>query len=368
MTTRPTSSFNHALNGFRGLCALLVFFYHSGNAGVISTVELGATTDFLWTSLRYGVEMFFMISGYVILGSLARHASISEFLAERFVRIYSPWVPALVAVSLVCALFRAKMFAQVNASEGIELFLINLLLLPPLVPTPLVHRGSWSLTYEWVFYLAAAGAAVLLRRPDGARSWAFGLWLVLCASFVCLFPRATYFLSGVLVFVFADWFERRRHWLRFPALSMLLFLVAWRFTDVDRAELSITYLDFLRDYRWAAAVLAFVASLHMFACVVYRSSRQLAFLESRAFQFLGNISYSFYLWHALVMSVVKRIVTPYVVPHTGVALGFAIFLAVSGVIAVAISWASATLFEIRLARSAQRFRADVDELQSSRAA
>jgi peptidoglycan/LPS O-acetylase OafA/YrhL len=367
MTTSTPSSFNRALNGYRGFCALLVFIYHAGNAGVISTIELGAATDYVWTSLRYGVEMFFMISGYVILGSLLRHASVAEFLKDRAIRIYSPWVPALATVSLVCAVFQAKMFAHVNASEGIGLFLVNLLLLPPFVPTPLVHRGSWSLSYEWVFYLAAAAISLLLRRPGSEQRWTLGVWAVLCGLFVCLFPRATFFLTGVLVFIHADCFERRRHWLRAPLVSMLVFLVAWRFTDVDEAELTITYFDFLRDARWVAALVAFLASLHMFASVVYRSSRQLGFLDSPAFQFFGNVSYSFYLWHTLVMSVVKRIVTPYVVPHIGAPLGFVVFVVASFVLALAISWASWTVFEVRLARAAQRYRTGWKELQSSRA-
>jgi peptidoglycan/LPS O-acetylase OafA/YrhL len=180
-----------------------------------------------------------------------------------------------------------------------------------------------------------------------------------------MFPRATFFVTGVLVFLYGDWFERRRQWLRFPWLSMLLFLVAWRFTEVDEAALSITYLDFLRDYRWLAALVAFIASLHMFASVAFHGSRQLAFLDSRAFQLIGNVSYSFYLWHTLVMSVVKRIVTPYVVPHVGLALGFCIFVAVSGVVSLALSWASWTLFEVHVAKAVHRFRTNLKPLQSS---
>lgn len=372
MNQRTASSFNQSLHGYRGFCALLVFLFHSGNAGVISTAELGFGADFLWTSLRYGVEMFFMISGYVILASLLRHASIAEFLSERVIRIYAPWVPALVAVSVVCAAFHAKTFAHVSVSEGIGLFLVNLSLLPPLVTAPLIHRGSWSLTYEWVFYLAAAITIALLRRPQrgqrGQRGqrWTIWLWLALSAAFVGMFPRATFFLTGVLVFLQRDWFERRRHWLRFPVLSMLVFLVAWRYTEVDEAELTITYLDFLSDGRWVAALVAFLASLHMFASVVHRESRQLGFLDSRFFQFFGTISYSFYLWHALVMSLVKRVVTPYLVPHIGLALGFTVFVVASALLSLAVSWASWRIFEVHLARAMHRMRASTKERPSTR--
>ncbi|HET8936708.1 MAG TPA: acyltransferase [Polyangiales bacterium] len=362
------SSFNRALNGYRGFCALLVFVFHAGNAGVISTAELGVIPDFVWTSLRYGVEMFFMISGYVILGSLLRHASIGQFLSDRFIRIYSAWLPALVSVSLVCALFNAKMFQGMIAPERFRLFLANLLLLPPFVPLPLVHRGSWSLSYEWVFYFTAAVGAALQRQRAGEGRWVTGIYLLLAATFVFLFPRSTFFLTGVVVFMNAEWFERRRQWLQMPLLSMFVFLIAWRFTTVDEAELTITYWDFLGDYRWLAAIVAFVASLHMFACVVYRSSRQFSFLDSRVFQFLGRISYSFYLWHTLVMSVIKRLVTPFVVPHVGVGIGFSVFVLASGAVSLAISWLSWTLFEVRMAQAAQRIVSAMKAPQRSRAA
>jgi peptidoglycan/LPS O-acetylase OafA/YrhL len=352
-----SSGFNRSLNGYRGFCALLVFLFHAGNAGVISTVALGVVPDFLWTSLRYGVEMFFMISGYVILSSLLRHASLVQFLTDRFIRIYSAWMPALVSISIACAAFNAKMFEGLSAPEGFRLFFANLLLLPPFASVPLVHWGSWSLTYEWVFYFAAAIGAMLLRRRAGEARWTIGLYVLLTASFVCLFPRSTFFLTGVVVFTNASWFERAntRQWLRLPLLSMLVFLIAWRFTQVDKAQLTITYLDFLRDYRWIAAAIAFISSLHMFASLVYRSSRQFAFLDSRFFQFFGSISYSFYLWHALVMSMVKRIVTPYLVPHVGAALGFSVFIVASFAVSIAASWLSWTLFEVRMAGVARRF-------------
>src|ERR1700728_806660 len=159
--------FNPSLNGYRGFCALLVFGFHLGSAGVVALphgtwLEDGMRE--LWTSLAYGVEMFFMISGFVILGSLLRHATLRGFLQDRFVRIYSAWIPALMAVTAVCVVLHMKMFAGASVSVGLGIFLANLFLLPPLLPFPLVHQGSWSLSYEWVFYLSAVTGLWLVRR------------------------------------------------------------------------------------------------------------------------------------------------------------------------------------------------------------
>lgn len=348
--------FNTALNGYRGLCALLVFFFHLGSAGVVQWPGGSAVADGLgavWMSFKYGVEMFFMISGYVILGSLLRHATVRGFLQDRAIRIFSAWIPALLAVTAVCLVFRMKVFADITPLEGFGLFIANLFLLPPIVHIPMIHQVSWSLSYEWVFYLVAA-LSVFLYRHSPPRRLLTACGFALGALFIVLFPRSLYFVTGVLVFRHRDWFARHRQWLRFPLLSLLLFLVAWHATGADKAHLNDTLIDYAQDGRWVAAVVAFLASLHAFACITLNTSVQTAFLTSRLFQFLGNISYSFYLWHALVMSLVKRVVIAYVVPDLGSAVGLVMFGVVSMAISIPVSWASWRLFEGALAQRARK--------------
>ncbi len=351
--TTPTTEFNYSLNGYRGLCAMLVFVFHVGSAGVVQwpfggTPMKDAGYQF-WASLSYGVDMFFMISGFVILGSLVRHSSVGGFLRDRVVRIFSAWVPTLIAVTAICVAFQMKIFAEVTPFEAVWIFMANLFLLPPLVPLPMIHFASWSLSYEWVFYLtAAAGAFAYKRWPN--TPWSTAAWAIPATLFVCLFPRALYFVTGVLVFKYRDWFVQQSRWLKFPVVSLIVFLVAWRATGVGKAHLNDTLIDYLFDGRWIFAVIAFIASLHMFASVCLNASRQFAFLTGATFQFLGNISYSFYLWHALVMSVTKRIVNAFVTPEFGVTTGFIVFIVSSLAIAIPVSWASWQIFEVRLAK------------------
>ena len=361
--TPVKADFNTALNGYRGLCALLVYVYHCGSAGVVAWPSGSMLADggaWLWSACRYGVEMFFMISGFVILGSLLRHATLGGFLWDRFVRIFSAWAPTLLVVTAICLYFKLRYFVDASALQTTGLVLANLLLLPPFLPLPLVHPVSWSLSYEWVFYLTAAAALVLMRRGRGPRSgqspalWAVPLWVSWAALFICLYPRALFFVTGVLVFQYREWFARRRRWLCAPLLSLLLFLVAWRFTGADEARLSTTFVDFIRDGRWVAAVVAFVAALHAFAAICLNVSRQTAWLNSRTFQFLGAISYSFYLWHSLVMSFTKRAVNAYLVPEYGVEVGFTVFVVGSLVLALPLSWLSWRLLEVRLAAVLRR--------------
>lgn len=347
-----TKNFNAALNGYRGLCAMLVFVFHIGSAGIMAWPSGSVAADavtYLWGSLTYGVEMFFMISGFVILASLLRHRSIGGFLHDRVARIFSAWIPALCAVTAMCLLLQIPPLEGLTVGEAGALFVGNLFLLPPIVRFPMIHQVSWSLSYEWVFYLTAAMGLFLYRRSS-PRYAVLALWLTLGALFIMLFPRALFFVTGVLVFKYRDWFAERARWLRFPLVSLLVFLVAWRATGAFKAHLNDTVFDYLMDGRWIALVIAFIASLHLFASVTLDASRQTAFLSGRTFQFLGNISYSFYLWHTLVMAFVKRFVTPLIVPEYGVGVAVAVFAIGSLAVSLPVSWLSWKLFEVKLAK------------------
>jgi peptidoglycan/LPS O-acetylase OafA/YrhL len=204
-----------------------------------------------------------------------------------------------------------------------------------------------------VFYLTAAWALFLMRRSPRP-AWAVPLWVSWATLFICLYPRALFFVIGALVFQHREWFAAHRTWLRGPLLSLLLFLIAWRFTDADEARLSRTFVDFIRDGSWVAAGVAFVAALHAFAGICLNASRQTAWLNGRTFQFLGTLSYSFYLWHSLVMSFTKRAVNAYLVPEYGTAVGFGVFVIGSLALALPLSWLSWRLLEVRLAAVLRR--------------
>jgi peptidoglycan/LPS O-acetylase OafA/YrhL len=300
--------YNYSLNGYRGFCALTVFLYHVAISKVVPIDAYGETYAFVATSLRYGVEMFFMISGFVILGSVKRHTSVFAFLRDRFIRIYSAWAPSVAVVTAVCAGFSMKMFETSTPLEAAGVVIANFFLLPPFVHVPWVNSASWSLTYEWVFYFGAAAGSLLLRTDSRAPRWLSALWALSLATFVCLFPRSLFFMTGVLISTYSAWFERRKSWLRFPWLSLVVFIGAWRLTGADSAQLTETMFDWARDGRLVYAAIAFVASVHMFASVALQASSAFAFLKRPMFQFLGDISYSFYLWHAPVVSLVKRVV------------------------------------------------------------
>lgn len=299
------------INGFRGLCILLVFMHHVANSGLPPVPAPGSAWQsglhHTFMSFAYGVEMFFMISGYVIVLSLRRHASVGQFLKDRALRIFPVWVPLVLCLCLAGALGGWRLYENVDLPHGIVIALANLFLIPPLVPIPLAHPASWSLTYEWVFYLMGALCMALSRRPALPRGtmWAWGLG---AAVLMACYPRSLFFLPGVILALRPEAARRIQSTTPLAYLSLPLFLFTWYGTGIFAARYTEPLWQVLLDGHTLGVIVALLAGFHLFACVVSPSSRGLAILRTRALQHLGTISYSFYLCHPIVMFVVKRIV------------------------------------------------------------
>lgn len=350
---RPATAegFNPSINGFRGVCALFVFGFHIFNAGIVQwspTTTAGEWAVFLAAATRFGVEMFFMISGFVIVGSLLRHASLQRFYRDRFVRIYSLWLPLLAAICVLGPIAGWRVFAGGYDGRWILLTLGNLFLLPPLFPFPPAHPASWSLSYEWLFYFGAGLVWWVGMRGEKVQAATLAVGLFAVAVFAM--PRSLFFATGVLVFLFRHKLESWQRWLRFPTLSLLAFLLAWGATDVSSASPFHDVQAWLRFSQWVFSAIAFLASLHCFACLVHRQAFASRILEQPLFQFLGNISFSFYLVSGMVMFAVKKLCLTYFATSWSPEQILWAFGTASLVLSVLLSWGTRTLFEQKLAR------------------
>ena len=354
------NGFNFYINGFRGFCVLLVFAYHVVNSGLIpvpATPTPGKDAFlFFASSWRYGVELFFMISGFVIINSLRRHNSISTFLMDRCIRIFPVWVPVHLCIFFLGIALGWKYFASTAFTDKFSVFVANLFLLPPLVPIPVLHPASWSLTYEWLFYLvvAAVCASFARRGNEPARVAALLFLSMMVICLLMLMPRALFFIPGVIIAL--NWQAIRNssfmklRMLRMPLLSLVLFLIAWRAVNLDEAKPTITAIGQVLSWPGLAwALLAFFAGLSLFACVcdgVGLAQR----LRNPAMQVLGNVSYSFYLWHPIVMFAVKKPVIQWLLPHAGWFLSIIVFAVMSFALALLVSNTSYQWIEKKLAK------------------
>jgi peptidoglycan/LPS O-acetylase OafA/YrhL len=118
------------LDGLRGIAALAVVAYHYSDEKIYYGL--------------LGVELFFVISGFVILMTLERVPTVGEFARHRFARLYPAyWLSVLLAAWAL--------------SPPISQMLTNLTMLQSFVHEADLIDPYWTLAYELWFYLVMAG-------------------------------------------------------------------------------------------------------------------------------------------------------------------------------------------------------------------
>jgi len=297
------AAFNPGVHGARGVFSAMVFVYHVYNSGLSGLSAVRGTTyeTIFLDSMKFGVELFFGISGLVMVGALHRSPSTGAFVWDRVTRILPTlWVTLLTITAMVLVAGRAL------PSPGD--WLANFLAPPPMFDVPMLHPAAWSLGYEFTFYGLCALAWAMRRA--GVRRW---LWLAsaLGAVLIVLYPRAILMAFGVIIAAalpLPKWAERLA---RHPFAMLALYLVAWRLIDMaadNRIRLaSPLHMDLMT---WAALAPLILGAGVIGGIVLLGIARGHGlfgrFLRLSTVQWLGTISYSFYLWHPICMAAVKH--------------------------------------------------------------
>jgi peptidoglycan/LPS O-acetylase OafA/YrhL len=122
----------------------------------------------------YGVFVFFLISGYVVPGSLERKGSVRAFWIGRLFRLF-PLFGFVVLVTLVLHAFGLASVGGTNQGVGAAV-LSHLFMLNDLLGEPNLVVVIWTLSYEMVFYLLLTALfTVGLHRRSGELALSFGV-------------------------------------------------------------------------------------------------------------------------------------------------------------------------------------------------
>ena len=135
------------LDALRGIAALGVVLYHYTTVYVSKFGFPGSTIVFLDSSAnvgRYGVELFFIISGFVISMSIEKTDDIKLFAISRFSRLFPTFWFAVLFTSVFVFISRG----QFDLSQ----FIANLTMVPNLLGYKNIDGSYWTLLYELVFY------------------------------------------------------------------------------------------------------------------------------------------------------------------------------------------------------------------------
>ena len=165
----------------------------------------------------FGVELFFLISGFVILRS-ARNRTAGRFVSSRIIRLYPAyWAMVIVTFTAIMATGSSDRF-----DLSLPVFAVNITMLQRFTPFTAVDiDGSyWTLAVELAFY-GLVWLAMATRQTDRLRLW-MTVWLGLAAA-AELHPLwvtrtflisnwAPFFVAGACCFLISEGDRRRSTW------------------------------------------------------------------------------------------------------------------------------------------------------------
>jgi peptidoglycan/LPS O-acetylase OafA/YrhL len=264
----------HAIDMLRGVAALMVCIFHftNGNKNYLPNgYWLKTAGQHGWV----GVEIFFIISGFIIPYSLYKtnytYATWKNFLLKRFCRIEPPY---FVTICLVLLLNYISTLSPYFKGKAMAIDYQNLLLhigyLNSFFNEPWLNPVFWTLAIEFQFYILMALAFPLLMWPSKA------LRIVLIAAFILtawlssanfIFHYSLYFSIGILLFI-AEIYVTDKMKLQFLCIPLIIFI----------------YLKH--------GVEPGIASLFAWIILVYFKD-----IKHKWLLFIGMVSYSLYLIH-----------------------------------------------------------------------
>ena len=127
------------LDAMRGIAAfLVVLFHYSGLTGFnLPFLKYGVT----------GVDLFFLISGYVIFLTLEKTATIRDFIVSRISRIYPSYL-VMIPITVITMHLLSK-----APLPSFKVILGNICMMQPVFLVTYIDDVYWTLTVEIQFYI-----------------------------------------------------------------------------------------------------------------------------------------------------------------------------------------------------------------------
>jgi peptidoglycan/LPS O-acetylase OafA/YrhL len=306
------------IQGLRAIAVLLVVLFHA---------ELPVPGGFV------GVDVFFVISGFVITAMLmrewAQHGRIrfAHFYFRRFLRL-TPALALVVAVVALASVFLQNPFGaqQATGRTGIGAMLLSAnyvighaagdYFADNATTNPLLH--TWSLSVEEQFYLvfpAILALAWLLVRRGRRRAPVVIVTMIAAASFALAVAWSfgstaaeglTSYFGGPESFAFYSSLTRAWEFAAGALLALLLARIPVPTVSVARllglagALLLLVSAFAIQDsqpFPGLVALLPVAGTVLLILAGSHHTTGVSSVLSTRPMVWLGDISYSWYLWH-----------------------------------------------------------------------
>lgn len=358
LTRRTTSGqFIPEIDGLRfASIALVVLFHLCGYTAVKATVGHfdGAADNFvalLGSTGHYGVQLFFVISGFVLALPFARYRlldgprpQLRAYYLRRLTRLEPPYIVAMVGIFVVASLFYGISARALAPHLAASLAYVHNLVYGT---GSTVNVVAWSLEVEVQFYLLAPLLALVFLVPNviARRST-----LIAVISAIVLVQSIWSVGAGRLALSLP-------HYLQFFLLGFLIadvYLISWQ-APSTRERL----WDAVGAASWIAIVAVwmlvarpgalFLVLVLLIFCSTFRGRIVRAAFCNRWVATIGGMCYSIYLLHYPIISALGRRTSPIAVRQ-----GFIAHLLVQMALMLPLVLVASTVFFVLVERPCMR--------------
>lgn len=343
------------VNAVRGLAILMVIVLHVST----EVKELPEAFHYMCGKGAYGVQLFFVASAFTLFLSYSNRIKAEDiytkhnFFIRRFFRISPMYYLAAIIYSIVCFYIPAY-----NDGKPLAVWkvLINIFYVNSFVPGAINYLppGGWSVGVEMLFYCCVPFLFAKIKTLHNALKWFLTLSLL---SFILklviryLLVRFSIDYHGPENWFLYFWFPNQA-----PVfiLGMVLFFAIKKYTikskwavyvGITFSSLLLLLFTYLRRRIDPYVIIPehIIVAVFFTVNIFFMSQLPIKIFDNKFTRFLGDISFSLYLVHFIVVYVLADYVHLPVNPY----LQFAILLGLTLVISSAISKLTFHMIELR---------------------
>lgn len=302
------------IQALRGVAALMVVVCHARI--VLRGTPWEAFAEHWFTPGALGVDLFFMISGFIMFHTtLESDGSLRytlRFLVKRFSRI---WPVYIAAMFIDLSLSAQHIHDVLSSREKINSYLASMIFFPsdgakpPFFGTP--YGVGWTLNFEIYFYLIF-GLSMLFGRAR---------WMALATWFACTLIAIPTFLTGHPTLSIQENYGLNGYWTLATNPIIWEFAVGLLLGYIYHSKLSLprsfmTYLALVAsvcfalwyDFTWHGSfngLSEWGAPLPLMLLIITLASKNCEILVPRPLVWIGGISFSLYLFHPIASDILK---------------------------------------------------------------
>jgi len=296
----------HGLDTLRALAIVIVIIFHlqSFLPNILEPIA-----DIGWM----GVDLFFVLSGFLITGILIdtkrSDGYFKNFYARRCLRIWPLYYSLLLFMFVIVPILRPSEAHTVFAARsspwwGYLIFLQNFL-----IPIPTKATGAlgvtWSLAVEEQFYLVWP---LVVRFCNEAQL------RKVATAVICISPMLRFYLVQHHVNIYSNTFCRLDGFMAGALLALLIRSASFAPSKfLTRAWIALLFsaplalaLEMAFDAKWIVFSLTALASVSFIYLALFSTQKWLQFiLTNRFLIYTGTISYGIYLLQKIPLDAVK---------------------------------------------------------------